>query len=462
MRFDQLAAVTAGTLYNTESAGRLFSGVSIDSRTLNRGELFIAIPGERYDGHDFIPAALQRGAAGVIARSNWPRLNQVSGAAPVVAVENPHQAMLRLAGEYRRSLSGRFIGITGSNGKTTTKEMTHTLLDAVTAHAFGSPGNLNNLYGVPLALFGIPEDCEAAVLELGISSREEMPILADLLQPDVAVFTNVGPSHLHNFKTVAGVARAKLELARRAPKTSRIVINADDEVLMSEARSLQRDLVTFGLDSPAATWRPDDVTVEANGQTIVAVEGHRFHLNAPGRHHVYNFLAAYAAVRELDYRFDSIDTGAIRFRTAPMRGQLVERRGIRFVVDCYNANPESVRAGMEAFATIPITGRRIIVLGDMLELGDESAAWHHRVGELLGRFDFSGIVLVGPRSRHILSGAAEAGVPASVLNHFSDVEAAAGYLREELGAGDLVYLKASRGIRLETVLEAFSDEGGRT
>jgi UDP-N-acetylmuramoyl-tripeptide--D-alanyl-D-alanine ligase len=460
LRFDQLAAVTAGTLYNTESAAQLFSGVSIDSRTLNQGELFIAIPGERYDGHDFIPAALQRGAAGVVARSTWPRLNQVPGTVPVVAVENPHQAMLRLAGEYRRSLSTRFIGITGSNGKTTTKEMTHALLGAVTPRAFGSPGNLNNLYGVPLALFRMPEETEAAVLELGISTKEEMPILADLVCPDVAVFTNVGPSHLHNFKTVAGVARAKLELARRAPESSTALVNADDEVLMSEAKSLKREIVTFGLNS--ARWSPDEVALESEGRTVVVMEGRRFILETPGRHHVYNFLAAYAAVRELGYVFDKIDTESIRFKTAPMRGQIVEHQGIRFVVDCYNANPESVRAGLEAFATIPNEGRRIIVLGDMLELGEESVAWHHRVGELLAEYDFAEVVMVGPRSRRILRGAYEAGVPSGRLHHFRNVETAINRLWNELCEGDLVYLKASRGIGLEAVLEAFANPGGKS
>lgn len=459
LRFDQLAAVTAGTLYNTESASRLFSGVSIDSRTLNRGELFVAIPGERYDGHDYIPAALQRGAAGVLARSNWSRLNRVPGTVPVVAVENPHMAMLRLAGEYRKSLSARFIGITGSNGKTTTKEMARKLLGAVTGKAFGSPGNLNNLYGVPLAVFQIPADTEAVVLELGISTNEEMPILADLVRPDVAIFTNVGPSHLHNFKTVAGVARAKLELARRAPESATIVVNVDDQVLMDEASKLQREVVTFGLADPAK-WKPEDVTDEEDGRTTIVVEGRRFHLEAPGVHHIYNFMAAYASVRELDYTFDSVDTESIRLSTAPMRGQIVEHQGVRFVVDCYNANPESVRAGLEAFASIPNEGRRIVVIGDMLELGDESVAWHHRVGQLLAGYDISELVMVGRLSHHILRGASEAGLPDDKLRHFSQVDEAVNYLRDELHEGDLVYLKASRGMALEAVVGAFAEQGG--
>ncbi len=459
MRFDQLAAVTAGTLYNTESALRVFSGVSIDSRTLNRDELFIAIPGERFDGHDFIPAALQRGAAGVVARSTWPGLNRIPGTAPVVAVDNPHEAMLQLAGEYRRSLSTRFIGITGSNGKTTTKEMTNAILKTVVPNAFGSPGNLNNLYGVPLALLRIPGDTEIAVLELGISTNEEMPILAGLVRPDVAVFTNVGPSHLHNFKTVAGVARAKLELARRAPRASTIVVNADDDMLMSEASGLGRELVTFGF-ADSAKWRPDDVTADIDGRCVITLEGHRFRLDSPGLHHVYNLLAAYAAVREAGYSLDGINTESIRFQTAPMRGQIVEHRGIRFVVDCYNANPESVRVGLEAFAAVPNDGRRIVVLGDMLELGDESSAWHYRVGELCGRYDFSMIVMVGPRSENTLSGASKTGIPAVRLHHFQRVETAVGFLLDELREGDLVYLKASRGVRLEAVLEGFSDQGG--
>jgi len=457
LRFDKLAADTGGTLYNSDNATRVFSGVSIDSRTLRGGELFIAIKGEQHDGHDYIAAAIDGGASGVITDDTYPRLDHLSGTVAVVSVENTHRAMLDLARAYRRRLIAKIIGITGSNGKTTAKELAYRLLQALAVRAYASPGNLNNLYGVPLAIFGIPKETAVAVLEMGISTNDEMPILAEIARPDVIIVTNVGPSHLQNFGTVANVAKAKLELVRKAAPGVPAILNADDDILMLEGRKIRKDCVTFAMDREA-DYRPSQIDVDDRGCTMVTIDGNYFQMTLPGRHQVYNLLAAYAAVRELGYDFDGIDTEQITFDTAPMRGQVIDIGGVSFVADCYNANPESVRVGLEAFFGMVDDRRRIVILGDMLELGSDEIEYHRRAGEQLAGYDFAHAALVGPLSEHVLAAAIDSGVKRDRLTHFEDTEQAAVALREQLREGDLVYVKASRGIGLERVMEQFRDK----
>ena len=241
--------MTGGRLYHAEGASAVFKGVSIDSRTLTRGQLFVAIRGASLDGHRYINQAVQRGAAGIIAEFSYPELEAIPGTVPMVAVENSHDAMIALAVQYRHAVGARYVGITGSNGKTTTKELTWHLLQAVEPKSYRSPGNLNNLYGVPLALFGVPQDCRVAVLEMGISTEVEMPRLSEIVRPDVAVVTNVGATHLEFLGTIPAVAKAKLELVRFSAADVPVIVNADDSILMAEVKRLSRPTVTFALDA---------------------------------------------------------------------------------------------------------------------------------------------------------------------------------------------------------------------
>jgi len=458
LRFDQLAAVTGGRLYHAEGAGAVFRGVSIDSRTLTRGELFVAIRGASLDGHRYIDQALQRGAAGIVAEFSYPELDGIPGTVPMVAVENSHEAMIALAVQYRHAVNARYVGITGSNGKTTTKELTWRLLQAVEPKSYRSPGNLNNLYGVPLALFGIPQDCRVAVLEMGISTEVEMPRLSEIVRPDVAVVTNVGATHLEFLGTVQAVAKAKLELVRSSAVDVPVIVNADDSILMAEVKRLSRPTVTFALDADA-DFRADSFEKEDSGSTRVVIEDHRFDLPLAGRHQVYNLLAAYTVCRTLGYSFDGIDTAAIELATAPMRGQIVEKAGVRFLVDCYNANPENVRAGLDGFAGITGHGRRVVVLGDMLELGEESEKFHEEVGRSLAAHRIDLAIFVGPLAARMLEAAAEAGMDRARLIHFKSAEPGAAAFAGLLQKGDLVYLKGSRGVGLELMLNRFDSFG---
>ncbi len=454
MRFDQLAQMTGGSLYHTGTESRKFAGVSIDSRTVKSGELFIAIRGERLDGHEYISRAIESGASGIIAEYRYPNLEQIGADVAVVVVEDSHEAMMRLATEYRASLPTSFVGITGSNGKTTTKETTFSMLAAVEKDVYRSAGNLNNLYGMPLALFAMPQTTRVAVIEMGISTFGEMTRLTEIVKPNIGLFTNVGATHLEFLGTLQGVARAKFEMVDAGSPDMRIVINADDPVLVAEARKHSRSIVTFGILNPA-TFTAENVEILRDGSSLVTIEGHRFRSNLFGKHQVYNILAGYAVARTLGYSFDSTNTEKIAFSSAPMRGQIIPCAGVTFIADCYNANPDSVKLGLESFSLIPESGRRVLILGDMLELGEKAEQYHREIGRKLANIRFDLAVLVGPVSAYTLMAAIDAGVPSPRLKHFADAATCAREMLGMIQAGDLVYVKGSRGIGLEVVLNEY-------
>ncbi len=456
MHFTELAALTGGRLYDDARGDTVFKGVSIDSRIVKPGELFIAISGELNDGHDFIEQAINKGAIGVLSETANPTTQRVAGQVAVVGVVNSHEAMIKLAMAYRNSLKGRFVGITGSNGKTTTKELTYQLIRAVEQHAYRSPGNFNNLFGVPLALFAISKDAKVVVVEMGISTSVEMPTLAEIVHPDLIVITNVGASHLEFLGTIEAVAQAKLELVRKSDPDVPVIINADDSLLVREAKKVRGEFITFGMDSEA-DFTVDEVVAGEGGTSIVTIDGYSFNLPLVGKHQVNNLLAAYATFRTLGYSFEGIDTLDIPLNTAPMRGQRVVFGNITFIADCYNANPESVRAGLKAFFDSECTGRRIVILGDMLELGENAADYHRAVGKQLATGQFDKAILVGALSRHIMQAALESGLSNDRFVHFENARMAADAMKDFLHEGDFVYIKGSRGIGLEVILNSFDD-----
>ncbi|PWB75331.1 hypothetical protein C3F09_02920 [candidate division GN15 bacterium] len=445
--------MSGGSLMTPDKSGTVFSGVSIDSRTVKKGELFIALRGQRSDGHAYLEKAIAAGASGVIVETDY-----LSRHAAVIKVHDSHEAMINLAARYREMTTAEYVGITGSNGKTTTKEMAHTLLSAVATDIYRSAGNLNNLYGLPLALFAMPQSTRVAIMEMGISTPGEMTQLASIVRPDLAVITSVAATHLEFLGSIEGVAKAKLELVTNASATVPVIINADDPVLVAETKKHRSKYISFGLDEPA-DFKPSKISTDDSGASIVEIERHTFILPLFGRHQVYNLVAAYATARTLGYSFDKIDTRTIAFTTAPMRGQRVTKSGVTFIVDCYNANPESVRLGLLSLDAIPFSGRRVLVLGDMLELGESSEKYHRELGRFLAEHRADVIVLVGPLTRFAHDAALHAGVSARTLLHYTDAAACAEDIRGIVRTGDLVYLKGSRGIGLERVFDAFAEKG---
>ncbi len=457
MRFDQLVSTTGGRLLNTEYGQRTFTGVSIDSRTLEKGQLFVAVRGERHDGHDYVDQAAQKGASGILVDAGYVGGHTLPGETPVVAVPNTHAAMLLMAREYLDAVAPRKAAITGSNGKTTTKEFTAQLLAAVEKRVYHSPGNFNNLFGIPLALFAMPEDTTVAVLEMGISVPGEMARLARIIRPHLVAVTNVSATHLEFLGTVQAVAREKLSSVQEIAPDAPLIINADDPVLVKEAAAVRENCVTFGIDRKA-TYMPDKVERDDAGDMIVTIEGHRLRVPVFGRYQVYNLLAAYAIFRTMGYSLDGVDSESIRLSTAPMRGEAIVSREVTFVADCYNANPDSVKAGLQSFSEYPNARRRLVILGDMLELGEEAVRYHIEIGRLVAEYNIDLAILVGPLSAHAADAAIEAGMKGERVWHYSTADICASEMREFLKAGDLVYLKGSRGIGLEKILTAWQSE----
>ncbi|MFQ5500010.1 MAG: UDP-N-acetylmuramoyl-tripeptide--D-alanyl-D-alanine ligase [Candidatus Zixiibacteriota bacterium] len=455
MQFEQLAQLTGGRLAKGVHSNVRFTGVSIDSRTIKEGELFIAIRGEVNDGHQFIDRAAKCDAAGAMVEIGNVSVSTGLADFPMVAVPDSYKAMTRLAQQYLEECTARKIGITGSNGKTTTKELCGCLLEAVESGVYRSPGNLNNLFGVPLSIFAMPSDTKVAVYEMGISTPNEMSDLARVVNPDAIVITNVGPTHLEFLHTVEEVAEAKLELMAAVSLDVPVVLNADDQILMKEARKPGRSFTTFGIDNPA-DYTTDEITTDEQGAQRVTIEGKSFLLPLAGKHQVYNLLAAYAIVRSLGYSFDDIDTSVLQLTTARWRGETIRLNGIRILADCYNANPDSVRASLDTFFGRAASGRRVICLGDMAELGAGGPDYHGRVGEQLAEREFALCALVGPLSQHTLDAAMSSGVPDSCLQHFDTAAHCARFVREFVREGDDVLVKGSRSIGMEVIIDALS------
>jgi UDP-N-acetylmuramoyl-tripeptide--D-alanyl-D-alanine ligase len=443
-----------------KSANDIFAGVSIDSRAVKDGELFIAIRGDRNDGHAFIDKALRQGAAGLLVDNRFTEAETLGSQAGVIVVENTHEAMMELAKNYRNKCTAKVVGISGSNGKTTTKEYAFALLSAVESKVYRSTGNLNNLFGAPLAIFAMPQDTNVAVMEMGISTGGEMTRLVQIVQPDVAVITNIGPSHLEFLSTVEDVARAKLEIVTSGNSDIPLVLNADDVLLMREAQKVKSELITFAIDAKA-DYRSEKIVKVDDTRLEITIDGKMFVLNAIGRHQVYNLLAAYAVTKTLGYNFDTVKTESIEFLSAPMRGETIEINGIRIVNDAYNANPDSVKAGLEAFEALSHSGRRILILGDMLELGNEAERYHEELGESLSNFNFELALLIGLMGKAVIDGAKRAGIAKERLLGFADSATAATEIFNLIKDGDLVYVKGSRGIGLEKIIEKLKSGRGK-
>jgi len=452
--------MTGGQLRTADLGTRSFNGVSTDSRSIEAGQLFFAIKGERQDGHQYIDQVLARHAGGLVVAKQFFNDKSLPVGIPVLEVDDTHAAMIRLAAEYLVTLPAKRLGITGSNGKTTTKEFTYRLLSAFDPAVYRSPGNFNNLFGIPLALFSMPNETRWAVLEMGISVPGEMNRLASLVKPHLLAVTNVGPTHLEFLGTVDAVAREKLSAMKHAAPGAQLIVNADDPVLMKEASRVGTRPTTFGLHANA-DFHPESIRSAATGMEIT-IEGHQFRLPLFGQYQVYNLLAAYAIARAVGCDFDTVDTLSIPLSTAAMRGEIITAGGMTFVADCYNANPESVKAGLKSFSQYAHAGRKVVILGDMLELGEKSEAFHREVGTLLGVHSFSLVMVVGPMSRHIAKNALAAGMKAAQLYHFADAAACASAVESMLKSGDLVYIKGSRGIGLEAVLKRFVAEGKKS
>ena len=431
-------------------------GYSIDSRTIGAGELFFAVRGERVDGHDYVETALADGAVAAVVSMRWLKPAEVDEArllrVPDTDADCVLGSMQILAREVRRAWGGRVIGVTGSAGKTTTKECIAAVL-ATKFKVLKTEGNFNNHFGLPLTLLRLEPEHEVAVLEMGMNHAGEIRALAKIAEPNWAVVSNVGPVHLEFFEDgIEGIARAKYELVEALPADGMAFLNADDERVREFGRGMGDRVVLFGTSERSAVRAVQIDDHGLRGTEFEMVAGKRpmlwpMILRMPGRHNVMNALAGYAVGRWSGVdQFDAI--GALeRMRPGEKRGNLMEWHGAEIVNDTYNSNPKALEGMVEALKKTEAK-RRIVVAGEMLELGAESAWLHEGCGEAMEGVD----IVVGVRglAREIVAGARSKGVRAEFVE---TPEQAGEWLRENLREGDVVLLKASRGVKLERALE---------
>jgi UDP-N-acetylmuramoyl-tripeptide--D-alanyl-D-alanine ligase len=441
---------------------RLARGYSIDSRTLTAGDLFFAIRGPRFDGHDFIGQALGRGAVGaVVGRAFYARSPEELRPA-LIAVADTTRALQQLAIAVRRKWGGRLVAITGSTGKSTTKEMTAAIL-AERYSVLKSAGNLNNHYGLPLTLLGLAPTHEVAVTELAMSGAGEIALLTRMAQPQVGVVTNVAPVHLQFFDSVEAIARAKRELFENMPEGSTAVLNLDDERVRGFAEGFSGRVVTYGFD-PGADLKVVGVRPEGNQGSRFQVRGvsldAEFRLPLPGRHNIQNALAAIATASLFEVLAAEAQAALAQFRPLPQRGEILTLpRGIVLINDCYNSNPLAMETMLETLAAWPGAQRRIVVAGEMLELGPTSPDLHRRVGRKCAECHVDRLLAVQGDARFFLEGAREAGLAEPHCQFFSTAEEAVESCRKMLEPGDVVLVKGSRAVHLEKVTELLKSWG---
>jgi UDP-N-acetylmuramoyl-tripeptide--D-alanyl-D-alanine ligase len=450
------------------SGKRRIRQISTDSRSVRRGDLFVALRGDRFDGHEFVPAVLAQGAAGAIVHDEY-RLPSHSAAVrrieerPVpflFGVRDPLFAYQQLATHYRSRFHIPVVAVTGSNGKTTTKEMVAAVLSQRWP-VLKTEGNFNNRIGVPNTLLRITARHRAAVIEMGVDQQGQTTRLCEIVRPTIGVITNVGPDHLEFFGSMEGSAQAKAELLDLLPSDGMAMLNADDPYFDYLAARAQCRVMSFGFSEMA--------DVRATRVTSDARHGTTFRLHLPGKirstivrikvhgsHNVTNALAAAAVGAGLGLSGSRIAQGLGRFRPAAMRSQVVIHHGVHFINDCYNANPASMKAAVQLLAQWSPARERIAVLGDMLELGPETARMHREVGQFLATQGLSRLIVCGILGRDIAEGARQSGMARALINEAVDAAAAADQLKKIVRQGDVVLVKASRGMKMEQVLHALT------
>ncbi len=430
-----------------------FAGVSTDTRTLGPGDLFVALVGERFDGHDYLADAARMGATGAVVEAE--RVTP-GAAAPALAYEVPDTlvALGRLARFRRRALDAKVVGITGSSGKTTTKDLlTGALSESLRTHA--TRGNFNNRVGLPLTVVAAPDDAEVLVLEMGTNEPGEIAALSEIAEPDIGVITTVSETHLEKLGSVEGVLEEKTALLERLPGEGTAFVGELPPALPERARRAAPHVRVAGLgDGADPGLRPAGLEVGHRGCYRFRWRGQPVRLRIPGKVAVVDALLALGVADALGVSAKRAASGVSGVEPGAMRGQVREVGRLTFLVDCYNANPESVVAAVQTLTDMPSPERRIAVLGSMLELGPEAAAIHARVLAQVLRADLDAVLLTGQ-----FADVAEH-VPDDRVERMDNVAAAASRLLELARDGDTVLLKASRGVRLERVLEAFEPHAG--
>jgi UDP-N-acetylmuramoyl-tripeptide--D-alanyl-D-alanine ligase len=425
------------------------TGWSIDSRTLRPGDLFFALRGPTHDGHAYVAEVLGKGAVGVVVDRDVGR--EVARAGPILKVEDSLAALQAVASAARREWAGQVVGVTGSAGKTTTKDVIAEMLSEG-LKTNKTEGNLNNHVGLPLSLLRVADDAQVAVLEMGMNHAGEIRALAEIARPNVGVVTNVGYAHMESFDSIDGVAAAKRELIEALPSNGVAVLNADDRRVAAFAQAHSGPVVTYG-ESAGASVRAEEVRFSEDGVAF-RVGKTQFESSLTGRHSVSNLLAGIAVAGIFGIAPERLTERVRKIQPGKMRGQRFRHQGILVFDDCYNSNPDAARAMLSVLRDTPAR-RRIAVLGEMLELGRWAEPLHREVGNYAAECGIDVLVGLSGAACYMLDAAKRSGLRADAAFFFDDPVPAGQLVRSLAQAGDAVLFKGSRGVHVELALEQF-------
>lgn len=452
MTLEAITKACNGTFYGDKSYySKEVASITTDSRNVEKDSLFVAIKGLRSDGHDYISSCLDKGALCCISERILTESME-----PYIKVDSSLEAIKAIAAYYRQQLNIKVVGITGSVGKTSTKETIAAVL-GIKYKVLKTLGNFNNELGLPLTIFRLTEDDEIAVLEMGISDFGEMSRLTAIAKPDICVITNIGLCHLENLKTRDGILKAKTEIFEGLNPEGIAVLNGDDDKLVTVSDVNGREPVFFGIDNKCSVYATDidnlglrgtDVTIGGLGDEGATI---RVHIPVPGIHMVYNVCAAAAVGMSLKLTPEQIMAGVAELKTLPGRNHIIETDSFLILDDCYNANPVSMKASIDVIATAK--GRKVCILGDMFELGEDEAKLHREVGEYIASSDIDVLITVGKLASDIARGAKDSGAACRIMSYHTKEE-----LTDDLGhilnKGDNVLVKASHGMDFPKIVEA--------
>lgn len=451
LSINEITRAVNGVVSGNGSTPEQVDGISTDTRNLERNDLFIALKGERFDGNDFLDKAVAAGAAALMTARGAKAPRQKAGVA-IISVADTGKAFLDLARYYRKKFSPQLVGITGSNGKTTTKDLLGCALSHM-GETVASERSFNNFVGVPLTLFRITGDTRYVVLEIGTNQPGEIAALTTTAEPAVGLVTNVSHSHLEGLKTLEGIASEKAGLLREMGEDGLCMLNKDDPSFDGLAAAARGTVKTIGIRS-RADYLAVDIEIHAEHSEFT-IQGTRIRLPLMGFHNIYNALAAFACAVEMGAAPGRVAEAFRDFEGPPMRLKPVKAGGLFILNDTYNANPASVVSALKTFSVLPVEGRRIVVLGDMMELGEQTGKLHRQTGRELSCGAFDLIAAVGERADDYLEGASQVGIEPERLLRFRDTGEAVAAIPRLVSQGDAILVKGSRGMELEKLVDRF-------
>lgn len=425
----------------------------MNSKECQSGEIFIAIKGKNFDAHDFISQAMEQGALMAIVNEDWAKENK-DKLKVYIPVKDTREALLLLAKRYGHLFKATKVAVTGSNGKTTVKDMLSEILSTAFKDEGGgiaTDGNFNNQIGLPLTMFRMMKEHKYAVLEIGTNEPGEIKVLSRTVVPDIAVITNIGHSHIAGFKDISNVRKEKLEITKGLKKNGFLVINADDPNLSNLRSTMSYRLITFGINR--GEFKPGDLKWDENGCASFRIGRTKYALKVPGVHNLYNALAAIAVCDRMGVAKNIISKALSKYKGTKLRMEIKNISGIKLIEDCYNANPSSVKSALQTFNTMKSNGKRYVVLGDMLELGEDEISYHEGIGEIIAELNVDCLCTNGRLAKSIGKGALAKGFSSDKWKHFEAPKDLSDFLESNLDKGDLCLLKASRGMKFEKIAD---------